>query len=804
VGAPGAGGEAGAPGPSGPAGDAGAPGCAGLAAGESPGLIPTVSVSTSANGQYFTAGEQPVATIRFTDKCGQTRKVADLGTANLYLSGPRRGSQTRTAAKLLNCVVDRAAADHQHHFINLKAPTLADPSQHNLTEAADGAITYTLGPISTEAAGTYTLGVWAKSKDDRDQVFPLVELQIGSAAREEYASGPNAQSSCYACHLGKMSGKSYQAHSFPGFSPLGNWALDQAPIANCQLCHNLDGYSPNPTVRKVHGAHRGAHLAAAGVAHPEYGLSADATLSAFTDVEFPSMPGAELDCAKCHVDDRWKTSPARLACGTCHDNVFFDTGTLTPPRSFGRPAQGSCTADPDCAAFGVFASCDVPSGTCQRKTHPIQTGDAQCPVCHTADASGLSPISARHEIFQATRSRGLRLTNAALSGASGPNGTFLIGDVPTLTFKLTDMNGAVVTDLKTNAALSGTVIVGGPTDDRQRLYGAGGSLSMKTTGTLTFDGTDTYRYVFPAGLPAQALAPLNTTAPFTRPNVPGTYTVWAYVNEALTVSGQSFRDAANAVVDFKLGADQPILARQVIAKDACNSCHVKVQAHGGSRQEPTGCSLCHTKGAVDRTLGAKGIACTQSAQCPGNAAGWETCQDTNGDTVLDTCVVTADPTPSQPIDFSILIHDIHYARVRDGYAERNNLVNPGALSVLGFSNTLNDFSDVLFPQDIRNCTACHADAGGVCSAAAPCGVGQTCQGGTCVNTAWLSPSKRVCTSCHDEDAVFGHAALQTWLDPSGNPVETCDTCHGPDAAFAVDKVHAISDPYVPPYPREKQ
>jgi OmcA/MtrC family decaheme c-type cytochrome len=158
---------------------------------------------------------------------------------------------------------------------------------------------------------------------------------------------------------------------------------------------------------------------------------------------------------------------------------------------------------------------------------------------------------------------------------------------------------------------------------------------------------------------------------------------------------------------------------------------------------------------------------------------------------------------SQPIDFSILIHDIHYARVRGGYAEENNLVNPGTLSVLGFSNTLNDFSDVLFPQDIRNCTNCHADAGGTCSASAPCGVGQSCQGGTCVNTAWLNPSKRVCTSCHDEDAVFGHAALQTWIDPSGNPVETCETCHGPDAAFAVDKVHAIRDPYVPPYPREK-
>jgi hypothetical protein len=151
-----------------------------------------------------------------------------------------------------------------------------------------------------------------------------------------------------------------------------------------------------------------------------------------------------------------------------------------------------------------------------------------------------------------------------------------------------------------------------------------------------------------------------------------------------------------------------------------------------------------------------------------------------------------------------MIHDIHFARLRGGYAESKDLVDPGAFKELGFNNTLVDLSDYLLPQDVRNCNKCHADAGGQCSAAAPCGAGQACQAGTCVNVAWKQPSARVCTSCHDEDSAFGHAALQTWIDPSGNPVETCETCHGEDAAFAVDKVHNISDPYVPPYSREKE
>jgi OmcA/MtrC family decaheme c-type cytochrome len=796
----GAAGEAGVPGDAGAPGAPGAAGCTGLSSGQTAGLNASLSITPPANGQFYATGERPVVTIRFTNSCGAIT-VAELGTAELLLSGPRDGALTRTASKLLNCVTDRTAPDHQHHLINLRAPKFADPTQNNLSQAADGTLTFTLGAISDEPAGTYTLGVWAKSSDEKDQILPSLELQIGTAQREEYASGPSAQSSCYACHLGTLSGKSYEAHIFPGYSPLGNWALDQTPIANCKLCHNLDGYSANPAVRKVHGVHRGGNLTSPGVAHPEYGLGTDATLAEFTNVQFPSMPGAELDCTKCHADDRWKTSPSRLACGTCHDNLFFDTGTLNPPRSFGPPSSGPCTSDASCAAFGYLVTCDLPSGSCMRKTHPIQSDDAQCSTCHTADASGLVAIPTVHAILQRTASRGLQMTRATLSGGSASGGAFQVGDTIVVKFQLSDAAGNIVSDLATNAKLSGTVIVGGPTDDRQRILGP---ISMKSSGALSFDATTKlYTYMLPSAIVAQALAPLNTTAPYSRANPPGTYTVWAYVNES--VAGGAARDAANAVIDFALGAGQSIAPRQVIIADACNGCHVRVQAHGGSRQlRADACSLCHTRGAVDRTIGSKGMACTAAAQCPGNAAGWEDCKDTNGDSVLDTCVVTVDPTPGQPIDFSILIHDIHYARLRGGYAERNNNPNPGDLSLLGYLNTLDDMSDALFPQDIRNCTKCHADAGGSCSSSSPCGVGQSCVGGTCVNRAWLAPSARVCTSCHDDASTFGHAALMTWTDASGNQVETCETCHGDGAAFAVDAVHQIKNPYVPPYARTKE
>src|SRR5262249_871676 len=158
---------------------------------------------------------------------------------------------------------------------------------------------------------------------------------------------------------------------------------------------------------------------------------------------------------------------------TCHDNVFFNTGTLNPPRNFGRPPGGACTSDANCASFGQLITCDVPSGNCQRRTHPNQTGDQNCPVCHVPDAPGLSPISARHQILEVTAVRGLKIVNATLSGATGPNGTFLIGDTPAISFQLRDKNGATVPDMLlpdggTNPNLPGTAIIAGPSENPQR------------------------------------------------------------------------------------------------------------------------------------------------------------------------------------------------------------------------------------------------------------------------------------------------------------------------------------------------
>ncbi|HEY8207986.1 MAG TPA: hypothetical protein VIG99_10930, partial [Myxococcaceae bacterium] len=571
----------------------------------------------------------------------------------------------------------------------------------------------------------------------------------------------------------------------------------------CLLCHNRDSYSVNPNVRRVHGVHRGEHLMAPGVAHPEYGLpNTDPAILDYTNVGFPPLPGSEKNCAKCHADDRWKTRFSRLACGTCHDNLFFDTGTLNPPRVVGTPAAGACTADPDCASFGAGVTCQVATGACIRASHPVQNDDAQCATCHADAPTSFASVVTVHDVPGLTKIRGLKIVNTSVGGGTGAGGSFNVGDTPVVSFQLVTRDGGVVTDLKTNSALSGTFMASGPTEDPERLIA---STTMKSSGTLTFDSdAGVYSYRPPGTLSATSLPPLNGNPIDTRTNPAGTYTLYFYVVEAFNPPGQaSYRDADGVNVPIKLLADQPVRPRQVIAKSACNTCHVDLQLHGGSRSDPEACMNCHTRNAQDKPVGAKGRACTTSATCPGFAYGWESCQDTNADTIPDACVITADPTPNSNIRFSFLAHAIHYGRRQGGYSQRNNLQNPGEIAWIGNQNSYNGFGEILIPLDARNCTNCHADTGAHCGAAAdpPCGTGQECVASRCVNAAWKKPIGEVCLACHDNAAAFGHVQINTWFGTTP-PLETCDVCHGPGSDFSVERVHNISDPYVPTYQRD--
>ena len=262
--------------------------------------------------------------------------------------------------KLLNASTDRAT--RPHHYIDL----ITDPN----VEVNENMLTYHLQAVSDEQPGTYTASLWAVSgADPLDQVMPLYDFQIGTGTVETQIVDKDK---CAQCHLGADNGQFYFHHvdpSRPG--SVGNPSLESWPVRTCKSCHNTEGYAayrdpedpnvrvPDPIVHRVHGVHKGAELKNPRNIDPVTGLFRD-----YIHVEFPANI---KNCTYCHVDDRWKTTPSRLACGACHDNIWFG----------------------DLASMPTTAQAH-PGGT--------QTTDAGCSFCHPPNTGGYMPIAVAHKI----------------------------------------------------------------------------------------------------------------------------------------------------------------------------------------------------------------------------------------------------------------------------------------------------------------------------------------------------------------------------------------------------------------------
>ena len=281
-------------------------------------------------------------------------------------------------------------------------------------------------------------------------------------------------------------------------------------------------------------------------------------------------------------------------CGTCHDAVFFDKGVLTPPRRL----AGTCKVDADCTTGGGLATCDTATSACYVRTHPAQTDDSQCATCHSADSSGKVPIALSHEEPTRTRVRGIKLSDLTIAG-SGGGAAVSIGETLNVRFKLADGKGVAISDLKTNAVYSATLLIGGPNATPHLVLP---SINARTTGTLTYDAqSGGYSYTTAAAFPANAQPPLNSGLAAGEPNVAGAYTAWLYIVESVPFNGTTVRDVATGTVVFRVvDAQAALQPRQVITRAACDSCHGLTQAHGGSRRDAGACFVCHNRSAKDR------------------------------------------------------------------------------------------------------------------------------------------------------------------------------------------------------------
>lgn len=239
-----------------------------------------------------------------------------------------------------------------------------------------------------------------------------------------------------------------------------------------------------------------------------------------------------------------------------------------------------------------------------------------------------------------------------------------------------------------------------------------------STGTFTALGNGVYRYTFAARLPA-GFDPTRT------------YRIGVQARRT-PVSGRSFVD--NATLDFRPDGGTRLVTRDVVKTENCQRCHAPFAFHGGIRTEVKVCVQCHTPQNTDPdTLD----------PIPGNPA----------NPFFDPSN-PAKPLPN-PLSLNILIHRIHF-----GSHLKN--VDEITFEVIGFNQTVFDFSTVEFPQDIRNCTVCHT-------------------GTTEANNHRTAPHRAACGACHAREWFGDPAATPPQLQPhpgGPQPDDTqCTSCH---------------------------
>jgi OmcA/MtrC family decaheme c-type cytochrome len=489
---------------------------------------------------------KPEVTFRMVDNVGQAVKLRGddqlpedvsarfiLAKLNASADGSRGTSYTSYMTR-----IQTVPAGEPNAGVSAVQATLE--SGGSFSEVGDGRYTYTFGPalpVDYDRNLTHTVsGQFERTVDGVRYVANPVYHFVPNGNEVTILKRVSTTESCNTCHTN-----------------LGLHGGARMEYQYCILCHNPQSTDPDTgnTVDMgvmIHKIHMGADLPSVQAGNPYIIVGNRQSVHDYSHVVFPQD---HRNCVACHngpEGDVYKTAPSRMACGSCHDNINFQTGEGHGP---GLP----------------------------------QADDRQCAICHVPDGSefGLS-ISGSHTIpTQSTRLNGIIAEIKDIRNAAP-------GQAPSVLYTLRDKNGSPI-DI---AGLSSLALTYAGTTTEYSTY------TRESANTASVVEGDALRYTFTRPIAADAAGTFGFAIEARR-NVTLVDNPEGEVDVVVT------EGARNAIQFASLSGGPVENRRQIVDEEKCNACHGALSFHGSQRNRVEFCVMCHNPNVSDKARRPEGV-----------------------------------------------------------------------------------------------------------------------------------------------------------------------------------------------------
>jgi hypothetical protein len=254
-----------------------------------------------------------------------------------------------------------------------------------------------------------------------------------------------------------------------------------------------------------------------------------------------NIPGAPVGIAGTD-HTAWLTNPRIDSCGSCHDDVNFETGE-------------------NHSDFNLVAPDDSECALCHRPSSGMEF-DRSIKGAHVPDFRSVQIDNVLIDIVEVTN--------------SGP------GEFPSVVFNASDKFGPVDPNTMNRLRFS----INGPNEDFDYY------LQEDALGAVVRMG-NRWVYTFETPIPDDATGSFSVGVEGRTPIV---------VNPGLGSEFSTQRQVDNFLMPFAVTDTEPMARRLVVSDENCETCHGNLSLHGDNRRDAQYCTTCHYPAATDEAV----------------------------------------------------------------------------------------------------------------------------------------------------------------------------------------------------------